>query len=98
MYCADIKIYHLQSDLRYTGKDYRNAFSFLEAKGVPKGLPKPLDADLQTLVDAETNLLQSGAIAKCPPLSGDPNYSRADILAQTTYQCRNEVCTPRSDP
>lgn len=90
---------HLKNDLKYTGKDYRAAFSFLEASGVPPGLPKPLDIDFQTLVDAELNLLESGAINKCPPMpGGDNDVSRADIIAQTAYNCRADICTPKSLP
>lgn len=88
---------HLANDLKYTGKDYRQAFTFLEAGGEPKGQPKPLEADLKTLRDAEANLLESGAIAKCPPLPGG-KVSREEILAQTVYQCRAEVCAPRAEP
>ena len=46
----------LQNNLKYTGKDYRAAFSFLEASGVPAGLPKPLASDFQTLSDAEAGI------------------------------------------
>jgi len=87
---------HLKNNLKYTGKDYRAAFSFLEAKGVPKGLPKPLDIDFQTLNDAETNLLGSGAIAVCPPLPGG-DKSRAEIIAKTAYSCRAGTCTPQAE-
>lgn len=86
---------HLKNNLKYTGKDYRAAFSFLEAGGVPPGLPKPLASDLKALDDAEINLMESGAIVKCPPLVGG-KYSRAEILAQEIYQCRGGVCTPRA--
>mmetsp|Transcript_47972 Transcript_47972/g.57841 ORF Transcript_47972/g.57841 Transcript_47972/m.57841 type:complete len:510 (+) Transcript_47972:117-1646(+) len=86
---------HLANNLAYTGKDYRLAFSFLDAKGVPKGLPRPLEADFQTLNDAEINLMESGAITKLPPLPGG-NVKRADIIAQTAYQCRGSVCTPKA--
>ena len=85
-----------QNDLKYTGKDYRAAFSFLEASGVPAGLPKPLASDLKTLDDAEINLMESGAIVKCPPLVGG-KISRAEILAQEIYQCRGKICTPRAE-
>jgi len=88
---------HLKNNLKYTGKDYRSAFSFLEADGVPPGLPKPLDADFQTLNDAEINLIESGAISKCPPMPGD-KFSREEILAQTAYNCRAGVCGQRSEP
>lgn len=88
---------HLKNNLQYTGKDYRAAFSFLEAKGVPKGLPKPLDIDMKSLRDAEVGLLESGAVAKCPPLPGG-NVSREEILKQTIYGCRGDICSPRSSP
>lgn len=87
---------HLKNNLKYTGKDYRAAFSFLEFGGVPPGLPKPLDSDLKALDDAEINLMESGSIVKCPPLVGG-KYSRAEILAQEIYQCRGGVCTPRAE-
>lgn len=87
---------HLKNNLKYSGKDYRTAFSFLEAKGVPRGLPKPLDIDFQTLKDAEINLLESGAIAVCPPLPGG-DVSRSEIIAQTAYNCRKGICTPRAE-
>jgi hypothetical protein len=88
---------HLKNDLKFTGKDYRRAFAFLEEGGVPKGYPKPLDADFKTLVDAEISLLESGAIAKCPPMPGG-KFNREEIVAQTVYQCRAGVCMPKSDP
>lgn len=89
---------HLKNNLPLTGQDYRNAFGFLEEKGVPNGYPKPLDADLQTLRDAEVSLIQSGAIALAPPKLGNPQYSRADVIAQTTYRCRSGVCAPKANP
>jgi Domain of unknown function (DUF4336) len=89
---------HLKNNLSLTGQEYRNAFGFLEEKGVPNGYPKPLDADLQTLRDAEVSLIQSGAIVPAPPKVGNPQYSRADIIAQTTYRCRSDVCSPKADP
>lgn len=88
---------HFKNDLRYDGKAYRRAFSFLEATGVPKGLPKPLDSDFAVLASAEQNLLESGVIAKAPPLPGG-KVSRADILQQTTYGCRAGLCTPKAAP
>ena len=88
---------HLKNDLKYDGKAYRKAFSFLETSGVEKGLPKPLDSDFQTLVDAEINLLESGAINKAPPLPGG-KYSRTEILAQSAYGCRGGICTPKASP
>jgi len=71
---------HLKNDLKYDGKAYRKAFSFLEEGGVEEGLPKPLDADFQTLKDAEINLFESGSITKAPPLVGG-KFSREEILA-----------------
>jgi len=88
---------HLRNNLRFTGKDYRGQFGFLEEKGVPAGFPKPLDADLQLLRDAEVSLIESGAIVKPPPKVGG-STSRADIINQTVYRCRSGVCAPRSDP
>jgi len=87
---------HLKNDLKYSGADYRKAFSFLEATGVPPGLPKPLEADFKTLADAEVGLLAMGAIARCPPLPGG-KYTREDILAQTIYGCRADICGQRSE-
>ena len=62
-----------------------------------KGLPKPLDIDMQSLRDAEVGLLESGAVAKCPPLPGG-KVSREEILKQTVYGCRADICAPRSSP
>jgi hypothetical protein len=73
---------HFKNDLKYNGGSYRKAFSFLEANGVPKGLPKPLEADLQFLRESEQGLIESGAIVPCPPLPGG-KFSRDEILAQT---------------
>jgi hypothetical protein len=87
---------HLKNNLKFSGKDYRKAFSFLDASGVPPGLPKPLDADFKTLNDAEEGLLAMGAIARCPPLPGG-KVTREDILAQTTYGCRADICGQRSE-
>lgn len=67
----------------------------MEATGVPAGLPKPLESDFKALSDAEINLMESGAIVKCPPLVGG-DFNRAEILAQEIYQCRGGVCTPRA--
>ncbi|KAL3764539.1 hypothetical protein ACHAW5_004803 [Stephanodiscus triporus] len=88
---------HLKNNLAYTGKDYRAAFSFLEAGGVPPGLPRPLDVDMKSLRDAEVGLLESGAVARCPPLPGG-DVSREDVLRQTVYGCRAGLCAPRSSP
>lgn len=76
---------HFKNDLKYGGRDYRKAFSFLEATGVPRGLPKPLDADLQFLKESEEGLIESGAIVICPPLPGG-KFTRDEILAQTVLK------------
>lgn len=73
---------HFKNDIRYNGSDYRKAFSFLEEQGAPPGSPKPLDADLKFLKESEEGLLESGAIAPCPPLPGG-KFTRDEILAQT---------------
>ena len=86
---------HFKNDLKYNGSDFRKAYSFLEASGVPKGLPKPLDADLKLLRESEAGLLESGAIAPCPPLPGG-STPREEILKQTVYQCRAGVCAPKA--
>jgi hypothetical protein len=86
---------HFKNDLKYTGADFRRAYTFLEASGEPKGQPKPLEADLKLLRDSEVSLLASGAIAPCPPLPGG-KVSREEILRQTVYQCRKDVCAPRA--
>lgn len=88
---------HLKNNLQFGPKDYRGAFGFLEASGVPSGFPKPLKADLQALVDAEEVLVASGAIVPAPPKVGG-SFSRAEILAQTSYQCRASVCSAQSKP
>ena len=86
---------HLKNNLKYDGKAYRQAFTFLEASGVPEGLPKPLAADMQALVDAEVNLIESGAIALAPPMPGG-STSRAEIIAASSYRCRAGVCAPKA--
>jgi len=73
---------HFKNDLKYGGEDYRKAFSFLEDKGVPKGLPNPLAGDLEFLRESEVGLLKSGAIVPCPPLPGG-KFTRDEIIAQT---------------
>ena len=88
---------HLKNNLRFNGQDYRAQFGFLEEKGVPPGFPKPLDAHLQLLKDAEVNLIESGAITRAPPKVGG-SASRADIISQTVYRCRAGVCAPRAEP
>lgn len=88
---------HFKNNLKYTGKDFRKAYSFLEAGGVPKGQPNPLPGDLALLKDSEQNLIASGAIAPCPPLPGG-DVSREEILKQTVYQCRAGVCAPQASP
>ena len=87
---------HLKNNLQFTGKDYRASFGFLEEAGVPAGFPRPLAADLKVLTDAEIGLLDSGAIVKAPPKVGG-SVSRAEIISQTTYRCRSEVCAPKAE-
>jgi hypothetical protein len=87
---------HFKNDLKYNGADFRKAYTFLEANGVPAGLPKPMEADLQLLKESEIGLIDSGAIAPCPPFPGG-KISREDILKQTVYQCRAGVCAPRAE-
>lgn len=86
---------HLKNNLQFNGKDYRGAFGFLEERGVPPGFPKPLKADLQTLLDAEASLIESGAIAPAPPKAGG-SFTREQIIQQTAYKCRANVCSPRA--
>lgn len=86
---------HFKNDLKYNGADFRRAYTFLEASGVPKGQPKPLDGDMKLLRDSEQSLLSSGAISPCPPLPGG-KFTREEILKQTIYQCRKDVCSPRA--
>ena len=87
---------HLKNNLRYGGKDFKDAFLFLTADGPKAGLPNPLPGDLQTLEDAQKDLLISGAIAPAPPLPGTKGVSRQDIIDQSTYNCRGEFCSPRA--
>lgn len=86
---------HLKNNLRFNGKDYRDQFSFLEVKGVPDGFPVPLKADLQLLLDAEENLVASGAITPAPP-KANGQYSRQQIIDLTSYKCRKGVCAPKA--
>ncbi|GAX25321.1 hypothetical protein FisN_5Lh412 [Fistulifera solaris] len=88
---------HLKNNLPFGPKDYRGAFGFLEESGVPQGFPKPLKADLQALLDAEEALVASGAIVPAPPKVGG-KFSRAEILAQTSYKCRANFCSAQSQP
>jgi hypothetical protein len=88
---------HFKNDLKYTGADFRKAYTFLEAAGVPKGLPKPLAGDLKLLKESEEGLLASGAINRVPPMPGG-KASREEILKQTVYQCRANVCATRASP
>jgi Domain of unknown function (DUF4336) len=91
---------HFKNNLSLTGQEYRNAFRFLEVKGVPQGYPNPLDSDLQFLRDAEIDLIKSGAIVSAPPKVNDINQykDRANIIAQSVYQCRTNICTPKARP
>ena len=86
---------HLKNNLKFNGADYRKSFGFLEAKGVPKGYPKPLKGDFKLLRDAEVSLVESGAIAEAPPLVGGP-FSREEIIAKTTYRCRRGICAQKA--
>lgn len=87
---------HLQNNIRCNGNDYMNSFLFITEQGVPNGYPKPLQRDLQLLLDSEINLIDSGAIIKSPPKLGG-KYTRQEILNQTTYQCRQNICTPKAN-
>lgn len=87
---------HLKNNLAFTGSDYRKQFGFLEESGVPNGFPRPLKADLQTLLDADASLVKSGAIAPAPPKVGG-NFSRAEIIEKTLYRCRKGVCAPKAE-
>ena len=88
---------HFKNNLVYSGKDFRKAYTFLEASGVPPGLPKPLEADLKFLKESEQGLIASGAIAPTPPLPGG-KISREEILRQTVYRCRADVCAQQASP
>lgn len=88
---------HLKNNIAMTGDEYRKSFGFLEEKGVPLGYPKPLQSDLQLLLDAEQSLVESGAIKPAPPKVGG-QYSRAEIIAKTSYQCRAGTCAPQANP
>lgn len=88
---------HLKNNLPLTGLEYRKSFDFLTVLGVPPGYPRPLPADLEALVDAESILVQSGAIPPHPPQIGG-EYSRAEIIEHTIYLCRGNVCAPKASP
>lgn len=88
---------HLKNNLQLTGADYRGAFGFLEESGVPNGFPRPLKADLQTLLDAEQSLIASGAIVPAPGKVGG-KLSRSELIDRTVYRCRKNVCAPRAQP
>jgi len=85
---------HLKNDIPAGPAAFRRAFSFLRDEPAPRGQPVPLPADLQTLRDAEVNLVEMGAIAPNPGRVSRTN--RADVLARTTYRCRGGVCAPRA--
>ena len=87
---------HLKNNIAADGRVFRRAFTFLEEGGEPAGQPKPLDADLQTLRDAEVALMGSGAITIRPPKLGKKN--RVEVLAETKYVCRRGICAPRASP
>ncbi len=88
---------HLKNNLRYTGKDYQVVFAFLEVGGVPRELPRLLDIDVKLLRDVKVSLLESGAVAKCPPLPGG-GVSREEVLRQTMYGCWADLYALRSCP
>jgi len=87
---------HFDNDLKYSGSDFRRAFSFLEPGGVTKG-PRPRDADFQALNDAETSLLGSGAIAPAPPVPGSKGVTNEDIIKATETRCRKGTCSQGVD-
>ncbi|GMH98283.1 hypothetical protein TrVE_jg6137 [Triparma verrucosa] len=87
---------HLKNNLKYNGADYRAAFDFLTAEGPKPGKPKPLEADFQTLNDANVNLLESGAVSPTPPLPGTPGVTRQEIIAKSAYGCRDNICSPKA--
>jgi hypothetical protein len=88
---------HLKEQLRFSGKDFKDAFGFITEKGMKKGLPDPLKADLEFLRDLETGLLEGGVLARAPPLLGRKN-TREDLIRQSVYECRGEFCTVKSEP
>ncbi|GMI46303.1 hypothetical protein TrCOL_g2775 [Triparma columacea] len=83
---------HFGNDLKYSGADFRRAFSFLEEGGVKKG-PRPRPEDFKQLEDAETSLLESGAIAPAPPMPGSMGVTREDIIKATEARCRKGICS-----
>jgi hypothetical protein len=86
---------HFKNNLKYNGADFRKAFTFLEATGVPDKLPKPMEGDLKLLKDSEQSLLASGSVELTPPMPGG-KVSREEIIKQTVYRCRADVCAPRA--
>jgi hypothetical protein len=60
---------HSKNNLKYNGDEYLKAFTFSEAKGAPKGLPKPLDSELKFLQESKEGLIESGAIVPLPTTS-----------------------------
>jgi hypothetical protein len=83
---------HFGNDLKYSGADFRRAFSFLEEGGVKNG-PRPRPEDFKQLEDAETSLLESGAIAPAPPMPGSMGATREDIIKATEVRCRKGICS-----
>ena len=89
---------HLKNNIAADGAAFRRAFTFLEERGEPTGQPKPLAADLETLMGAERALIASGAIAPRPPKLAAKGTNRAQVLAATRYGCRGGLCTPQAAP
>eukprot|EP00629_Pelagomonadales_sp_RCC1024_P003019 CAMPEP_0119259416 /NCGR_PEP_ID=MMETSP1329-20130426/247_1 /TAXON_ID=114041 /ORGANISM="Genus nov. species nov., Strain RCC1024" /LENGTH=483 /DNA_ID=CAMNT_0007258799 /DNA_START=78 /DNA_END=1525 /DNA_ORIENTATION=- len=81
---------HLKNDIPAGPKAFRRAFTFLEEGGEPRGQPKPLAADLQTLRNAEASLEAMGAIAPVPGKLSKTN--RAELVARTRNGCRGGLC------
>lgn len=80
---------HLANDIKATSKDFRRAFSFLEAKpntqnsifnlfngGSTSSGPRPLESDLQVLNAASEVLTKRGVIKPEAPLVTRRIYSR----------------------
>lgn len=86
---------HLKNNIPAGPAAFKRAFSFLTVEGEPAGQPKPRRDDLKTLLDAEVNLVQRGAIAPAPGLVSRTN--RAEVLARTQYGCRGAYCSQRSN-
>jgi len=84
---------HLKETLEFTGKDFKDAFGFLTASGMKKGLPDPLPLDLALLREIDVNLVSGGVLQKAPPLVGTKGVTREDVVKLSVYECRGEFCT-----